>query len=177
MMQKELQLYDRLTFSQAHRNPITGRWCEFTCGWHRAGLGSRPYQSCLWASGFRIRRVIILCLLSARKTSLLEAENPDVCRKALHPILNEVASGQQRRHIAWVYSQAPIPGCATLWKLFNLSRSQFSYLEMGIVTVFTFYGYGELFKSVNIRKAHRKVCGTQQRLCWLKSIIRNLETS
>lgn len=42
--------------------------------------------------GFRIRQVIILCLLSAQKTSLLEIENPDVCRKALHPILNEVAS-------------------------------------------------------------------------------------
>lgn len=42
--------------------------------------------------GFRIRQVIILCLLSAQKTSLFEVENPDVCRKALHPILNKAAS-------------------------------------------------------------------------------------
>lgn len=46
----------------------------------------------LLARGFGIRQVITLCLLSAQKTSLFEVEKPDVCRKALCFIVNEVAS-------------------------------------------------------------------------------------
>lgn len=37
---------------------------------------------CLQARGFRIRRVIILCLLSTQKAGLFEVENSDICRKA-----------------------------------------------------------------------------------------------
>ena len=33
--------------------------------------------------GFRIRQVMIFCLLSDQGTGLLEVENPDVCRKTL----------------------------------------------------------------------------------------------